>query len=69
MDVSKKEYITKLRKELDSVESRFTQQIELSLMEAEDNRTAAAMHMNNFQAEVIKLKRMTDEMKELKEKV
>jgi hypothetical protein len=69
MDVSKKEYITKLRKELDSVESRFIQSIELGLMEAEDMRTAGVQHLVNLKSAQLNSKRLADELKEVQEAI
>ena len=48
MDHSRKEYISKLKRELETVESRFSQQIDRAAMVSEDYYSRAAHNLLNF---------------------
>jgi len=61
MEVTKKEYIDKLRKELDNVEERYIFTINQNIMVGEDYRSSAFKHTETINDLVVKLQERKEE--------
>lgn len=66
MDISRKEYINKLKRELETVESRFTQQMDRNAMLSEEYYSRAAHNLLNFQLCKFKLDEIVDTLNDTK---